>query len=418
MKIGVDRIKITPDTGIDLAGFERPGRKAVGIHDDLYMASMIIEDASESVLILCADLIGFSAELVLFLKAEIGRTYGFPEDRILLSASHTHSGPQTSENMLSVGEVDKSYLDILKGKVMDCIKGALADMTDAEIHCGLTSCKLGVNRRRLNDGVIEFAPDENGITDDVVTVLKVVDDSGLKAVMVNYACHPSIIDADLVSADFPGRARQEIQEALDTDIAVFFIQGFCGDIRAGTVEGREFRAGTWDDVDEYGSLLGKRVVEICKGMMQKLDSGISAKLLKVMLPLEALPEKCRLEELLENGTAPEKVWAARMLSRYGNLSSELPFTVQRITIGNMLHIIALSGEVCVDYDMYIRQHYRNGIIVPAGYSNGVTGYIPTGLMLRQGGYEPEGSILYYGTPSKFGESVEEMVKLSIDSIMS
>jgi hypothetical protein len=48
---------------------------------------------------------------------------------------------------------------------------------------------------------------------------------------------------------------------------------------------------------------------------------------------------------LENGTNPEKAWSGRMLSCYENLKAELPFTVQRISLGDMFHIIAMSGEI-------------------------------------------------------------------------
>ena len=362
MKAGINKTKITPPAGVDLAGFGRPGRKAVGVHDDLYLSSMVIEDGGGRVLILCADLIGFGRELTASLKREIGDRFGFSEDQILLSASHTHSGPQTIENMLSVGEEDEAYIEFLKEKTAASVEKALEGMFQADISFGRAKCYIGVNRRRPSGGGVEFAPYEGGITDDDVTVLKVVKDGVVKAVLYNYTCHPSIVDTDFISADYPGRAGRAIEDALGRDTAVFFIQGCCGNIRAGTVEGREFRRGTWEDVDKYGLRLGN----VCGTVLRKLDVRVSSRISTVMLPLKALPERGKLAGILENGTNPEKKWAGEMLSRYGGLKAELPFTVQRISLGEAFHILAMSGEVCAEYARYIKRRderkvYRGGI---------------------------------------------------------
>jgi len=416
VKIGVNQTVITPAAGVDLAGFGRPGRKALGVHDDIYVVSMVINDASERVLIICADLIGFGTELAISLKNEISCKYGFSDKQILLSASHTHSGPQTTFNMLNVGEINEEYISVLKEKVMNSIKCAIENMTEAEIYCGLTKCNLGVNRRRLANGIIEFAPNEDGVTDDDVTVLKVVEGSGIKAVIFNYTCHPSMIDTDYVSADYPGRARTTIQQAFGKEVVVLFMQGFCGNIRARTVENNEFRAGTWEDVDDYGNTLGSKVVDVCKDTMKELKGGITSKIANISLPLKALPERQFLKKCIENGTAPEVTWANKMLQHYNSLKVELPFTAQIISIGDDFHIVALSGEVCVEYADYIKRN-NNNVFITAGYCNGAPGYIPTSLMLRQGGYEPDGSTIYYGMPAQFDELVEDVVKASIDNIL-
>jgi len=417
MKIGLNKTVITPEPGVDLAGFGRPGRNAMGVHDDIYLSSMVMEDDTGRAIIICADLLGFGTELTVSLKREIGDKFGFSEEQIMLSASHTHSAPQALDNMLSVGEKDEKYIESLKKKAVASVENALEEMFEAEMYYGLAQCNLGINRRRPSgDGMIEFAPYEDGVTDNAVTALKVIGNGRIKAVLYSYTCHPSIIDTDLVSADYPGRARLAIEDAFGKDTVVFFIQGCCGDIRARTVEGREFREGTWEDVDEYGLKLGNIVAGICKTAMQKIDILISSELLNILLPLKALPNREDMTSTLENGTTPEKAWAGKMLSCYDSLKTELPFTIQRISVGDTFHIIALSGEVCVEYSKYIKQKDEKKVFISAGYSNGVTGYIPTALMLEQGGYEPDGSIIYYGMPSQFDGSVEKIVKKAIDRV--
>lgn len=417
MRIGVSKILITPVPGIDLAGFGRPGRKASGVHDDLFLSSMAIESANKRVLLICADIIGFDRDFARLLKKEISNKYGFSEEEILLGASHTHSGPQTMKNMLCAGEEDNEYMEFLKERALLSVKSAMEGMNAADIYYGVTKCHIGVNRRRITDGVLEFAPDETGITDDDVTVLKIIEDGTVKAVLYNYTCHPSIIDSDDISSDYPGRTRHEIEEAFGKDVVVFFLQGFCGDIRARTIENREFRAGTWEDVDGLGFTLGESIVDLCGKPMKKLQVSISSRLLDISLPLAALPKKRKLAGILKNGTVCEKVWAEKLLLHYGALQRSVPFTIQRITLGNVFHIVAMSGEVCVEYAKYIKQSDGKKIFIAAGYSNGVVGYIPTGRMLEQGGYEPVESTLYYSLPSCFEKSVEKVVLGAINSIL-
>jgi hypothetical protein len=45
----------------------------------------------------------------------------------------------------------------------------------------------------------------------------------------------------------------------------------------------------------------------------------------------------------------------------------------------------------------------------AGYSNDVMAYIPSLRVLKEGGYEGGGAMLYYGLPSPWAENVEDLI---------
>jgi len=45
----------------------------------------------------------------------------------------------------------------------------------------------------------------------------------------------------------------------------------------------------------------------------------------------------------------------------------------------------------------------------AGYSNDVFGYIPSARVLKEGGYEADGSVVFYDLPAPFAPSVEEKI---------
>lgn len=418
MKIGVSKTIITPESRVDLAGFGRADRKAIGAHDDLYISTMIMEQDEKRAIIICADVLGFGDELAKNLKDNINKVYGFKEEEILLSASHTHSGPQTAPNMLeAVGVEDDQYIKFFKDKVISSIKAALDSMNEVDVYYGKTACNIGVNRRLLLNGVINFAPNENGVRDDEMIVLKFVKDDKVKAILYNYTCHPSTIDTDYVSADYPGKTRSVIENTFGDQVAVFFVQGCCGNIRIRTIKDGYFRAGTWDDVEYFGNITGKCVVDLCNSKMDKLNTSLSTKIADIKLPLEELPKKETLQKIMTSGNSHEKIWAEKMLSKYDSLKAELPFTIQRISLNNDFSIVAMSGEVCVEYGLYAKKMSTGKTPVVSAYCNGAPGYIPTAVMLEQGGYEPEGSVIYYSMPSRFKSDVEKIVLKSIDEIM-
>jgi neutral ceramidase len=81
-------------------------------------------------------------------------------------------------------------------------------------------------------------------------------------------------------------------------------------------------------------------------------------------------------------------------------------------------LLALGGEVVVDYDLRAKSEYPKTKLIVAGYSNDVMGYIPSKRVLGEGGYEAVDSMVYYGMPGPFADDVEERVFSAIHRVMS
>jgi len=98
------------------------------------------------------------------------------------------------------------------------------------------------------------------------------------------------------------------------------------------------------------------------------------------------------------------------LARNGRVDSTYPYWVQVVRFGDDLTMIALAGEVVVDYSLRLKAELPDTPVWVAGYANDVFGYVPSKRVLQEGGYEAEGAILYYGTmPTPFLPSVEERI---------
>lgn len=421
MLAGVSKKAITPGAGIDLAGFGRLDRKNIGVHDDIHVTSLALKQAGKCVLIICADIIGFGFQLTRDLKNEINKRYGISDDEILLSASHTHSGPQTLENMLvTLGKPNDKYISFFKDTVLKSVDEALSNMEKVSIYFGKTECDFGVNRRLIIDGKAQFMPNEEGPADNEVTVLKIMKGDSVKAVLFNYTCHPSTIGDDYVSADFPGEAKKLIEQELgkDNETVALFMQGCCGNIRTRTVDGNKFRSGTWDDVKNFGSELGSVVVSLCKSEMKELTeknvenpdfSVISTDIEYLELPFKGIKTKEELQKIAQSGNVHERLWAENMLANYNTLKDTITFTIQKVQLNPELIIIAMGGEVVVEYGLYAKNVAPEKTIIAVAYSNGLAGYITTDIMFQQGGYEPDGSTIYYLYPSQIDASIEKPI---------
>ena len=81
--------------------------------------------------------------------------------------------------------------------------------------------------------------------------------------------------------------------------------------------------------------------------------------------------------------------------------------VQTVALGKGPVIVALGGEVVVDYSLRLKREYPGTDLLVAGYSNDVMCYIPSRRVLAEGGYEVVDSMIYYGKPGPFATSVEE-----------
>ena len=97
----------------------------------------------------------------------------------------------------------------------------------------------------------------------------------------------------------------------------------------------------------------------------------------------------------------------------GSIRTTYPYPVQLIRFGQELTLVALAGEVVVDYSLRLKselKHETRAVWV-AGYSNDVFGYVPSLRVLSEGGYEGGGAMRYTALPGPFAANVEDQRRL-------
>ena len=94
-KAGAAGAKITPDTNMWMAGYAARTKPSEGVELDLYAKALVVEDrAGSRWALVTMDLIGMPRNVRLFVAERAEKQFGIAPARLVLNASHTHSGPE------------------------------------------------------------------------------------------------------------------------------------------------------------------------------------------------------------------------------------------------------------------------------------------------------------------------------------
>ena len=92
---GTGKLMITPTFGAELSGFVARKEKCRGVHDPLYARALVLTDGKKKIALVAADLIGVDAGLLAKVRAKVCLLTDLEPSAVLVSATHTHSGPAT-----------------------------------------------------------------------------------------------------------------------------------------------------------------------------------------------------------------------------------------------------------------------------------------------------------------------------------
>jgi hypothetical protein len=224
-RAGFAKVPITPSLGVELAGYGvYLERRATEVHDDLFARALALEDdAGERVLLLSLDLLGLSWELTGTIAGQSAIAAGLDSHQVLVSCTHTHSGPSTS-SLEGWGQMEPSYVESLPSRCAAAASEAIARLHPVRIGSAQSTVQaLGFNRLR---------PD--GPIDRGVHVVRIDSMAGTpEVVLFSHGCHPVTIDrhtgaGTAISADWPGVVAHRLQEEGYGE--TIFRLGACGDI--------------------------------------------------------------------------------------------------------------------------------------------------------------------------------------------
>ena len=423
LKAAMTRVDITPPHGLELAGYPHYPRYNEGHHDPLYAACMYLNNGSEEVAMVTLDLLFFSKKHVLEVRRRVEAACGVRGDHIMISCSHTHSGPWASgrldiESLEAKKEQPHEYVEFLIQSITDIITKAKAESYEASFTYGYSLCgaESGVGGNRRLPG---------GPHDPLVSVMAIKDKADkVRGMLVNYTLHPTFIHewSNVCTADYPCYLKLELEDR-EPGVIVGFSQG-----TSGNQSSRYYRQGeSYDEAERVGRLLGAAAHKVLDKAVWEDDITIAVAtdteefVLRDFGTEEELREKVAIDEAnykelyAKYGTSTNRdeyyLWQNANLKLLGSedqlgyilmqkkgikielLEDEGPAEAQAFRLGGCC-VIGFPGEAFVEFGLYLKAMAGFGTVIVNELTNGcLPGYMYTPESLVTGGYETDTSML-------------------------
>lgn len=422
---GLAKICITPKKPMPMGGYVSRTQWAPMTIHDLGAKALVLQDAKgQRAVLITLDLVGIARDISVPICEIIQQTYGIPRAAIAICASHTHTGPVVGTNLPSAGGAAYSaeaqalideYAKSLVEQIPKLVGEAIKDLKPASLHWGTGSATFAVNRRNNPEPKVPELRAANalkGPVDHDLPVLVVTGKDGrMRGIVGGYACHATVLTDVGWSGDWPGFGQAELEKRHPEAMA-FFWAG-CG------ADQNPLPRRTIPLAKEYGAKFADAVDQVLAGKLQPITAELNMSYEEIDIPFAKTPTREQFEKDAQ-GKGPSALRAKHLFKQWqeqGQIAASYPnYPVQCWKLGNSVEWIFLGGEVVVDYALRLKQAQPAGATWVAGYSNDVMAYIPSRRVLAEGGYEGSTSMVYYGLPGDWHESIEQSIVKAVESM--
>jgi hypothetical protein len=326
IRVGLSQVDITPPVGGLTTGYAS-ARPTDGIHDPVSARVVVLESDQACIAVAVCDLCVYNSAWLHGQMPAIG------VDQLLLLNTHTHAGPKLSQEDFPTAEAP--WRETVDRRLVTAIKQAKEEMFDGYFAASATQIQLGYNRlvHRGDFSVTHFENPQRipyGSVDPQVSVIRVTDDrQQVRAVLVNYACHPVVLGPKnrKISADYPGVMRDIVEEHFGENCMCVFIQGAGGDINPLMMARGDDRAKDFEVVQAMGELL-------------------AAEVQRAMSLIEDLPG--------ESGSLARSTFSTSFRNRW-EPDQTLELGVTTLLINDQIAVITMPGEPFHDFQLEFRR---------------------------------------------------------------
>ncbi|MFK5973797.1 MAG: neutral/alkaline non-lysosomal ceramidase N-terminal domain-containing protein [Flavobacteriaceae bacterium] len=411
-KAGVAKKKITPLQPIWMAGYGNRTRPSEGKLHDLWAKALVLEDAKgERSVLITTDLLGVTRRFTANIRKQLKEKFNLSDAQVMINSSHTHSGPVLENALVDIYPIDnsergriKQYTDWLEKEVIKLVQEAYASLEPVKIYSENGVTRFQVNRRNNNVSALLEQTELKGPNDYSVPVLKVENNAGkIKAIVFGYACHATVLNGYEWSGDYPGFAQLELEKKYEGVTAMFF-QGAGADQNPLPRHSIAL-------AQQYGRDLASAVERVLNEDMPECVPELVVSYSEIELPFAKVLKRKNLIKIKKYDTGYRKRWATRMLDKIDrgeSFPTSYPnYPLQLWQIGGQ-KMFSMGGEVVIDYAIKLKQIFGQDIFV-LGYTNDVMGYIPSPIILKEGGYEGASSQVVYGLPALWDKKIQNII---------
>lgn len=392
LKVGFAETDITPPVGTHKIGWKRD-IVSDRVLDPLFARAAVLECAGEKVAFIQLDTLCIRWTQVSDIRQRIAQMYAFPDQNIVVAATHNHAGPAVA----NAGDVkrDDTYIQSLMTKVVFMFDQALTSMQEAEI--GFGNCfefDVAYNRRVvMRDGTVQThgrftspgALCQEGPIDPEVAVMVARTKGGkLLGAIVNFTCHPTHHGGETsLSAGFPGILARQMKSR--GCLATLYLNGACGNIACIDPRRPDLRKSK----EEIGAILANDVSGVLAKMEYRTEAKLGSKSKTIQLPFREITEDeikgttKGAQRFIDPAIYDREI--PRQVERIRRMGTQ-PAEVQVIFVDEYA-FVAIPAEYFVEHGLRIKEksYPRHALIV--GYANGMVGYVPHREAFLRGGYE-------------------------------
>ena len=407
---GATRV-INCEIGDDLCG-QMHRRFCRRIRDSLEANVLYLANADQAVLLVSLDLVGlFAAEWIRTATSRIETETGIPARDIIITSTHTHAGPDTF-GLLHDSPRNEAYLARLVDWLVEAASEAKGNARPAQVGWGLGHAHIGYNRRLCwQDGTHTMYGDSSraeftgieGPDDPAHAVLFAEDADGkLIGLVHNNCCHATCLESeDYASADFPGEARRQIRQALDTDLPVLYLQGASGDTSPWDMMRPNGRYPSSQRLAEMGMCLANETLRLVRQAERVTDPVLrhTYEDVPVGLRMPTPDEVAHAESIEALGEEKAVRWeyvfsVAGILRLWRELKDvpTQPLAVHAVRVGD-LAIATNPCELYCQFGLDTKRRSPAGVTMVSQLTDGFAGYCPTLYGVIGGGYS--GQAIYW-----------------------
>jgi hypothetical protein len=406
---GAAAVNINPPEGTPLAGYYTP-RGAKAVHDNLYSKALVLEQAGTKVALVVCDLISLPRRTVLEARRLIEKETGIPGSHVMLSATHTHTGPvvarESSRDQLDGGSGDlgRRYTEMLPELIARSVAEADKRLAPSRAAAALAKeNSLSFNRRFfMRDQTVSWNPRKlhpdiikpAGPIDPEVGILSFQTPSSKPiASYVNFAMHPDTVGGEAISADYPGVLSRLLADYQGSGLVTLFANGCCGNLNHRNIQWIDAQKGP-HEAQRIGTVLAGDVCRSFPLLKALKGEGLKVKCEIVRLPLAPIgaEDAARAKEVVKRARDPktpflETVKAYQVLDVAAREGKPWEVEVQVVTLGDEVAWVSLPGEIFVELGLAIKKASPFRYTMIAELANGSIGYIPDKPAYAQGNYE-------------------------------
>jgi neutral ceramidase len=412
MHAGAAAAAVDVEIGTPLSGYAAREGGVTDTHDPCTARAVAVEDTCW----VAVDVCGLDRATC----ASVAERVGLPDGHLVVTATHTHSGPACTPGRLGGDDA------LTRSRVIDAVVRAATQALAARRPVRLRWSSV----RGAGVAVDRRAP-SRPVDPPVDLVRLVAGDGDVVGWLVSYPCHPVVMAADnrSVSADYVWALRDELEAQAAGSVAVF-LPGTCGNVNNGHAAEASYTSAplagrTFAEAERIGrhlartALAGRRFEIDVTGAVEVRQTSVEL----ALAPLDTEPPTTLGEHWTAELAGAEpgrgallRAWLEWARQRSDGDALAYPAVVTAVRWGG-LWVVGVPGEPFLSFVDGLRRRVDGPVLV-TGYTGDCPGYLPDAEAYAHGGYEVTDAHRYYGMPAPFARGSAERLLEAAAGLLS